>query len=283
MFMKTSTPRAATIRKVPATNLFVSQPPPHWFGNGPNEKATAWTNDNWLKSRFHFNFAEYSSGPGQFGVLRVMNDDLVQPHRAFGTHPHRDMEICTYVVDGELTHKDSQGNEETLGRGSVQFMSAGRGITHSEGNPKGDKPLRFIQSWIVPRKYGLPPNYGSVDGATCDRKDKWTRIIADVDDPTAKAVGCRIQQDVNGWATETTTPLEFTIDEGRQAYLLCVEGGVAIDGGGSIKKSLARHDAAELYGPLKLTFTPENAEATHLLMFEMQAAPGSSGRRDAQE
>lgn len=108
-------------------------------------------NKNWLKSRFHFNFAEYHSGPSQFGHLRVMNDDLVQPRRGFGMHPHRDMEIMTFIIHGKLTHKDSMGTEETLGRGGVQFMTAGRGIRHSEHNLH-DEPLRFVQCWVMPRR-----------------------------------------------------------------------------------------------------------------------------------
>lgn len=95
-----------------------------WFGNKANEPSNPqWTNANWLKSRFHFSFAEYNNPRNQnFGVLRVMNDDLVQPNRGFGAHPHRDMEICTYVVDGKLTHQDSMGTKETLQRGAIQFM-----------------------------------------------------------------------------------------------------------------------------------------------------------------
>ena len=84
-----------------------------------------------------------------------MNDDLVQPSRGFGAHPHRDAEIVTYIVAGELTHKDSMGTRETLGRGSVQFMTAGAGITHSEHNLSADHPLRFIQMWFTPRRCGV--------------------------------------------------------------------------------------------------------------------------------
>jgi redox-sensitive bicupin YhaK (pirin superfamily) len=100
------------------------EPNPEWFGNGPNDAANpSWTSKNWLKSRFHFSFAEYNNEDNtNFGVLRVLNDDLVQPRREFGEHPHRDVEICTYVVEGFLSHKDSMGTEETLGRGAVQFM-----------------------------------------------------------------------------------------------------------------------------------------------------------------
>ena len=99
------------VRKVPADRLFVSEPPPEWFGNpaNPSGDKRGWTNANWLKSRFHFSFAEYNNHKNsEFGVLRVMNDDLVQPKRGFGTHGHQNMEICTYIVEGSLTHKDSR-------------------------------------------------------------------------------------------------------------------------------------------------------------------------------
>lgn len=111
-------------RKINNSKLGISEPNPQWFGNSPNEiNNKYWNNKNWLKSRFHFSFAEYSNSKNLgFGILRVMNDDLVQPNRGFGPHPHRDVEICTYVVNGSLSHKDSMGTEETIGRGSIQFM-----------------------------------------------------------------------------------------------------------------------------------------------------------------
>ena len=255
------------IRKVPAQKLFVSEPPPQWFGNGANPKdftKAGWTNGNWLKSRFHFNFAEYSSGPPNFGALRVLNDDLVQPQRMFGSHPHRDAEILTYVVEGELTHQDSRGNKETLGKGSVQFMSAGRGITHSEGNPS-DKPLRFVQTWLTPRSYGLTPNYGSAQ--PCDTKDNWTRVAGDWEDETAKDLKVRLHQDVNVFVAETSKPISFDLKPNRQAYLLCIDGHIDISEGETCNTSLERHDAAELYGPAHLSFSP--SPSAHLLMFEM--------------
>eukprot|EP00669_Euglena_mutabilis_P009765 TRINITY_DN4599_c0_g1_i1.p1 TRINITY_DN4599_c0_g1~~TRINITY_DN4599_c0_g1_i1.p1 ORF type:complete len:219 (+),score=28.73 TRINITY_DN4599_c0_g1_i1:23-658(+) len=154
------TPRL--IDPVSAASLFVSRPEPQWFGNPANPTSDpTWTDPNWLTSRFHFSFAEYADPRrDRFGVLRVLNDDVVQPHRGFGTHPHRDMEIVTYIVDGELTHQDSTGTKETLGRGSVQFMTAGSGIRHSEFN-HGDSPLRLVQMWFTPRRSGLAPAYGS--------------------------------------------------------------------------------------------------------------------------
>ena len=106
------------------------------------------SNLGWLKSKFHFSFAEYYNPDNiNFGVLRVINDDLVQPNTGFDTHPHRDMEIISYVVNGELTHGDSMGNKNTITRGHVQYMSAGTGVYHSEHN-FGKDTLRLLQIWI---------------------------------------------------------------------------------------------------------------------------------------
>ena len=176
-------------KKVSNKDLFVSEPNPQWFGNPPNASEATWTNTNWLKSRFHFAFAEYSNPQNAcFGVLRVMNNDLVQPNRGFGTHPHREMEICTYVVEGELTHKDSIGTQETLGPGSVQFMTAGTGVQHSEHNLSATSPLRFIQMWIVPSQRGLAPNYGSACGKSVNLRNGWTRLVSDVKSAAASPV-----------------------------------------------------------------------------------------------
>lgn len=268
-----------SLRVVPAERLFVSEPPPQWFGNGPNPGlgAAGWTNENWLKSRFHFNFAEYRGGPPKFGVLRVMNDDLVQPARGFGKHPHRDMEIITFVVDGQLTHKDSMGAEESLGRGSIQFMTAGRGVEHSEHNLQKDHHLRFIQSWVVPRAMGLPPNYGSMPGtaaAAQARKDKWAQLVGDV--AAGGNAPVKINQDCNVFVTELSPgvaapPLEIL--PGRQAYLLCVEGALSSPDGAALRM----HDAAEVKGPTMLELAA-GREGAMALVFEM--ALTSDGRRD---
>lgn len=106
------------------------------------------SNLGWLRSKFHFSFAEYYNPHNiKFGVLRVINDDLVESNTGFDTHPHRNMEIISYVVNGELTHGDSMGNKNTITRGHVQYMSAGTGVYHSEHN-LGKDELRFLQIWI---------------------------------------------------------------------------------------------------------------------------------------
>ncbi|MFB0917501.1 MAG: pirin family protein, partial [Clostridiaceae bacterium] len=117
------------------------------------------SNLGWLNSLFHFSFAEYYNPKNiNFGVLRVVNDDLILSNTGFPTHPHRDMEIVSYVVNGALTHGDSMGNKNTITRGHVQYMSAGTGVTHSEYN-YSDETARFLQIWILPDKRGHLPQY----------------------------------------------------------------------------------------------------------------------------
>jgi quercetin 2,3-dioxygenase len=270
-----------SIKVIPNDKLFVSEPDPRWFGNGANEPtAPGWNNGNWLKSRFHFSFAEYNNyANSNFGVLRVLNDDLVQPHRGFGAHPHRDMEIITYIVEGELTHQDSMGTQETLGRGSIQFMTAGRGVTHSEFN-HGGKPLRFIQTWIVPSQRNLKPNYGSSPGKM-DAKNELQHLVSDVDNKTVETP-VKISQDADAHAAELELGKRVVIDlpEGRQAYLICLEGTVQVNG-----KELKRHDACEIQGggSLEIEATgvedTENGPLAHFLAFSMKEVPGS-GRKD---
>ena len=253
------------------------------FGNPENEpKNPTWTNKNWLKSRFHFSFAEYHSRHNsQFGVLRVMNDDLVQPARGFGTHPHGDMEIATYVVDGALTHKDSMGTAETLGRGAVQFMTAGTGVRHSEHNLDKNAPLRFIQMWIVPRRRGLTPNYGSACTTEEDRKNKFFHLVGDVADVSSATPKVRVNQDVNIHVAEIepATSTTFSLGADRQAYVLCVEGEKLLVQSDDAKElaTLSRHDGAEAHGPVSLVFTPKDTKG-HVLIVEM--AENYDGRTD---
>ncbi|NLB91584.1 MAG: pirin family protein, partial [Clostridiales bacterium] len=133
----------------------------------------------WLQSLFHFSFAEYRNPDNiNFGKLRVINDDLVAPGTGFATHPHRDMEIVSYVVEGTLSHKDSMGHERALTRGCVQYMSAGTGVRHSEYN-HGEQTLRFLQIWIFPDENGLTPQYGDMEFTKEQRHNQWLTIVTD--------------------------------------------------------------------------------------------------------
>ena len=256
------------------------------FGNGPNpQNDPNWTNKNWLKSRFHFSFAEYRSWKNQnFGCLRVMNDDLIQPSRGFGEHGHANMEIISYIVDGELTHQDSMGTSESLGRGAVQFMSAGTGVRHSEHNLHPTQPARLIQSWITPRRKGVQPNYGSVRGDSCNRKNQWAHILSDVENKEVDTK-VKVHQDVNMYVTEVEpgVALPIVISGERQAYLLQIEGSATYVDQKNVPRAsvLEQHDAMEISGGNDLSVTAGSGGA-HILYFEMAEAPGS-GREDLEE
>jgi len=259
-----------SFKKVSASLLFVTEPNPSHFGNPKNESnSSSWTNNNWLKSRFHFSFAEYSNSKNQrFGVLRVMNDDLVQPDRGFGTHPHSNMEIVTYVVNGELTHKDSMGTCETLGRSAIQFMTAGTGVTHSEFNLSKTNPLRFIQMWIDPRQRGLKPNYGSMLGDEAAIRNTLRHIVSDVSHPEVQTP-VKVNQDINIYACvlDKDQSVQYKVEDNRQVYFLCIEGDLKINYDEETTQ-LNQHDAAEIKGPLQLQIEPESLQS-HFLFVEM--------------
>lgn len=195
------------------------------------------SNLGWLQSRFHFSFAQYRNPENiNFGVLRVLNDDIVHPKSGFEMHPHNDMEIISYVVNGAITHKDSMGNEETLYRGEVQYMSAGEGVMHSEYN-HGDKDLRLLQIWIYPPKKSLPTLYGSHRFSSEQRTDKLLHVVSSQD----RNAPIKIYQDVDIFVCETTRDIEYDIQEGKQVYFVVIEGLASING-----IELSQGDAMEL-------------------------------------
>ena len=179
----------------------------------------------WLDSHFHFSFAEYFNPDNiRFGVLRVLNDDIVQPGTGFGTHPHKDMEIISYVVRGELSHEDSMGNAHTLTRGQAQYMSAGTGVLHSEFN-LGNEGLRFMQMWIFPDKNGYEPDYGDHRFVWEDRVGKWLPLASGYGNEASTAP-IRVHADVNVFAAFLSAgeSIDFKPGSGRQAYLALLEG-----------------------------------------------------------
>ena len=217
----------------------------------------------WLDSHFHFSFAEYYNPANiQFGVLRVVNDDMVQPGKGFDTHPHQNMEILSYVVDGELTHADSMGNRQTLTRGQVQYMSAGTGVLHSEYNLGGDV-LRFLQIWIYPDRQGLKPNYGDYRFRLEDRYDRWMPVASNVDNEGSKAP-IRIHADINAYATILSEgkTMDFEVKAGRQAYLVLIEGEAEIGG-----MKLSERDAMEI---TEQDISIHALKQAHILVIEME-------------
>ena len=288
------------LKHIPSTKLYTSEPNSIYFGNPPNPPPNHPTWDhrsaNWLQSRFHFSFAEYSNPQNtNFGILRVLNDDFVQPSRGFGTHGHTDMEIITYVVEGELTHKDSMGTKETLGPGSVQFMTAGRGIRHSEYNDSEEDGLRFVQSWIVPRKKGLEPKYGSFDPSSdttdgsCAVRNEWRHLVSDVQNGSVRTP-VQIEQDANLYVAKLDggKSLPFVLSQNRMAYVLCVDGSVNVSSTGGNKEdvNLVRHDGCEvtpssaLDGAELVFRSKDDNMSAHVLMFEMEYSGVPCGRTD---
>lgn len=217
---------------------------------------------DWLHSQFHFSFAQYYNPDNiQFGALRVVNDDEFDAHGGFDTHPHENMEIISYVVDGQLTHKDSLGNGHTLGRGDVQYMSAGTGITHSEFNHT-ENPLRFLQIWILPDAEGYAPNYGDHRYLWEDRVGKWLRIASG----TQGASPVIIHQDmeVSVAVLEPGETLHYELAPGRQAYFIQIEGESILSG-----QMLSPRDAAEITDEEKLVV--EAQTPSHVILFDMVA------------
>ena len=181
------------------------------------------SNLGWLESRFHFSFAEYRNPKNvNFGPLRVLNDDIVHPNSGFDFHPHSNMEIISYIVNGEITHEDSMGNKETLYRGEVQYLSAGDGIYHSEFNNNDNDILRLLQIWIKPPQTNLPKLYGSHRYKFEERNNKLLNIVSSQKGNSS----IKIYQDANIYVSELSenTTITYPIDKDRQIYFVQIEG-----------------------------------------------------------
>ena len=219
------------------------------------------SNLGWLESRFHFSFADYRNPKNMnFGVLRVLNDDIVHANSGFDTHPHANMEIISYVVKGEITHKDSMGNSETLKRGEVQYLSAGDGIYHSEHNVHKTEDLRLLQIWIVPPKAGLPRLYGSKRFEEIDRKNRLLNIVSSQNG----TADIKIYQDINIYVSEleTNKTLDFKIEKNRQVYFVQIEGSSSVN-----EITLNDGDAMEILDIEEIKI--KALENSHFLFIEM--------------
>lgn len=218
-------------------------------------------NHGWLDSHHTFSFADYYD-PAHLGFrsLRVINDDRVAPGKGFGTHPHRDMEIFSYVLEGVLEHGDSMGHRRQLKPGEVQLMSAGRGVTHSEYNPSADQVLHFLQIWIRPREAGLTPGYTEWRPTT--RQESKPKVL--VISPDGREGAATIQQDACIYRLrldpdETAT---HELRPGRAAWLHVVRGAVTLNG-----LEFAAGDGVGTEQPGTLAFAA--VEPTEALLFDL--------------
>lgn len=182
----------------------------------------------WLNSYHTFSFASYRD-PNHMGFrsLRVMNEDRVAAGQGFGTHAHNDMEIVSYVLDGELEHKDSMGNGEVLRPGEFQRITAGTGITHSEFNPSANEATHFYQIWLIPERRGLEPSYEQKGFDPQGRKNRWQLVAS----RHAKDGSLLIHQDANIYLADLDAghDLNYTIPKDRHVWLQVLRGSVEVN------------------------------------------------------
>ena len=219
----------------------------------------------WLDSWHSFSFADYYDPRHvQFGPLRVINEDRVVPGAGFGTHGHRDMEILSYVLDGELAHKDSTGTSSTIRPGDVQRMSAGRGVQHSEFNGSHSQPVHFLQIWLLPDVTGIAPEYEERRFDAAEKRGR-LRLIAS---PRGDDGSLRIHQDARVYAGLFDGDEHATLEvaPGRRIYLHVARGQLTANG-----ESLAAGDALKLSGEPALRLN--EGHAAEVLAFDLPGGP----------
>jgi hypothetical protein len=223
-----------------------------------NERGHA--EHGWLDTYHSFSFADYYDPKWMgFRSLRVINDDLVLPHAGFGMHPHRDMEIITYILSGQLGHKDSMGNGRVIKPGEFQYMSAGTGVLHSEQNPSGTEAVHLLQIWIQPDTKGVNPHY-----AEKSMKDAATGKLHLITSKTGREDSIAIHQDADLYLgrLEADQKLTHTLAPNRHAWLHIAEGEVTLNG-----QTLKGGDAAALSNETKLELA--GAKPSQVLLFDL--------------
>jgi len=204
----------------------------------------------WLDSKHSFSFGDYYDPEHMgFRTLRVINDDRVAAGQGFGRHPHRDMEIISYVISGALGHKDSMGNGSVIKPGEVQRMSAGTGVTHSEMNADPKEPVHFLQIWILPEKRGIEPGYEQKVFADEEKRGK-LRLVGSRD---GREGSVTIHSDVNlyGSLLSPNQKVTYELPASRHAYLFVVRGAVSMNGlrlGAGDGAAISEEKALELTG-----------------------------------
>ena len=213
----------------------------------------------WLDTRHTFSFGEYHD-PRHSGYrsLRVINDDRVAPAGGFPTHPHREMEIVSYVVEGALEHRDSMGNGSVIRPGDVQRMTAGTGVSHSEFNPSRSDPMRLLQIWILPAEQALTPGYEQKHFAESERCGQ-LRLIASRD---GRGSSVTVHQDADIYAAVLgeNDVVHHTVNEGRGAWIQVVRGEIRVG-----DETLHEGDGASVEGHSDLTIAGE----AELLLFDL--------------
>jgi quercetin 2,3-dioxygenase len=215
----------------------------------------------WLKSYHTFSFADYHNPDWvQYGPLRVINEDYVAPGQGFGKHGHRDMEILTYLLEGELEHKDSMGNGSVIRPGDVQRMSAGTGVLHSEFNPSPSQQVHLLQVWIIPTAERLAPGYEQKHFTSADKRGR-LRLIASHDGRDGSVA---INQEARVYAGLFTgaESQSYALAAGRRAWAQLARGSLAVN-----QLQLAAGDAAYVDGPAELKL--HGGSAAEVVLFDL--------------
>ena len=224
-----------------------------------NDRGRA--NHGWLDTHFTFSFADYFDPEHvQFRTLRVMNDDRVAGGGGFPLHPHRDMEIVTYVLEGALEHRDSMGNGSVIKPGDVQYMSAGTGVTHSEFNPSKTEPVHLYQIWMLPEKKGLKPAYDQKNFGEAEKRGK-LRLVAS---PDGRDGSLKIRQDNELYATVLGVgdSVKHALKPERHAYVQVARGSVKLNG-----QQLAEGDGAAISAEKAVELT--GVKDAEVLLFDL--------------
>ena len=215
----------------------------------------------WLKSRHSFAFGSYHNPDRMnYHTLRVLNDDIVEPGQGFGTHPHDNMEIITWVLSGELAHEDSTGTRRTLGPGEVQMMTAGSGLTHSEMNASDTERVHFLQIWIIPADRNVDPAYVQRKFAKDRRTNKWQLLIS----PDGNGDSLPVAQDASLRVADLSdgVSVDVQISQARHGYLHVATGEVQLE-----NNTLTAGDAATFAGPAD--FTLKGKGEAQVLLFDL--------------
>lgn len=204
----------------------------------------------WLKSNFSFSFGDYYDPENMnFGVLRVLNDDTIAGERGFGAHPHREMEIVTIVLKGQLQHEDSTGHKAVTTFGQVQRMSAGTGIIHSEVNPSSEE-VQLLQLWFMPAERGLTPSYETTDYDLTKLRHQLLPVVSNASGPHIS----HIHQDMTIYLSELENEtIDFQQKEGRRTFLFVIEGSLTLNG----DNKLDRRDSARIEDVTNLSLQAE--------------------------
>ena len=225
-----------------------------------NQRGTA--KHGWLHANFSFSFAKYYNPKRMgFGVLRVLNNDIIEAGQGFAMHPHRDMEIISLIIKGSLEHRDSEGNHGIINEGEIQYMSAGSGVQHSEYNPSQSEPMELFQIWIYPDQKGGKPLYDQRNFNNIEQSNDWIVLVS----PDARNNSIKIKQDALLFTTKLEIGVSIDLPKPKDQHgrlLMVIDGSVEIDGDILNKRDEIQITDNEAY-------TIKALSKSHIMLFEV--------------